>query len=125
MALSRCVPQLRSVLGRAFSTFPAGADTVTLPELPYEYSALEPYISAEIMELHHSKHHQAYVTNYNKALEQWAEAENSQDSLAAPRISSALHFNGGGVFSCCAGNCEAVMMLHSLCCATGYSNTCL
>ena len=97
-SLSRYTTQLRA-LGRAFSTFPAGSEAVKLPELPYGYSALEPVISAEIMELHHSKHHNAYVTNYNKALEQWAEAEKNQDSLAAPKIASALHFNGGGVCS--------------------------
>jgi hypothetical protein len=100
-SLSRYTSQLR-VLGRAFSaqpstsTFPAGSEAVKLPALPYGYSALEPIISGEIMELHHSKHHNAYVTNYNKALEQWAEAEKSQDSIAAPKIASALHFNGGG-----------------------------
>src|SRR5262249_55590518 len=41
----------------------------TLPKLPYAYDALEPSISAEIMKLHHDAHHQAYVTNLNKALE--------------------------------------------------------
>ena len=41
----------------------------TLPKLPYPYDALEPNISAEIMKLHHDAHHQAYVTNLNKALE--------------------------------------------------------
>lgn len=99
-SFSRYSSQLRA-LGRAFSTFPAGSEAVKLPELPYGYSALEPVISGEIMELHHSKHHNAYVTNYNKALEQWAEAEKSQDSLAAPKIASALHFNGGGVVPIC------------------------
>nr|ABR23158.1 manganese superoxide dismutase [Ulva fasciata] len=94
--LSRCSAAWRQSLARGASTFPAGADVVSLPDLPYEYSALEPYISAEIMELHHSKHHQAYVTNYNKALEQWAESESKQDAVSAPKISSALHFNGGG-----------------------------
>ena len=44
----------------------------TLPELPYDYAALEPSISATIMELHHSKHHQAYVTGANTALVQVA-----------------------------------------------------
>ena len=43
----------------------------TLPDLPYDYAALEPVISAEIMELHHKKHHNAYVTNLNKALEKF------------------------------------------------------
>ena len=46
----------------------------TLPDLPYDYSALEPVISAEIMQLHHSKHHQTYVNNYNVATDKLAEA---------------------------------------------------
>ena len=45
------------------------AQKSTLPELPYEYSALEPVISRDIMTLHHQKHHAAYVTNYNATLE--------------------------------------------------------
>jgi iron/manganese superoxide dismutase-like protein len=46
----------------------------TLPDLPYDYGALEPHISGEIMELHHSKHHATYVKGANTALEQMAEA---------------------------------------------------
>jgi Fe-Mn family superoxide dismutase len=41
----------------------------TLPPLPYAFDALEPYIDAKTMEIHHDKHHAAYVTNLNKALE--------------------------------------------------------
>src|SRR6186997_129929 len=41
----------------------------TLPPLPFDYSALEPWIDAETMKLHHDKHHQTYVDNLNKALE--------------------------------------------------------
>ncbi|HEX2775558.1 MAG TPA: superoxide dismutase, partial [Candidatus Acidoferrales bacterium] len=43
--------------------------TFTLPPLPYAFDALEPYIDAKTMEIHHDKHHAAYVTNLNKALE--------------------------------------------------------
>jgi len=43
----------------------------TLPKLPYAYDALEPHIDARTMEIHHAKHHQAYVTNANKALEKY------------------------------------------------------
>ena len=46
----------------------------TLPDLSYDYNALEPVISAEIMTLHHSKHHQTYVNNYNVAEEKLADA---------------------------------------------------
>ena len=44
-------------------------DVYTLPQLPYAYDALEPHIDKQTMEIHHKKHHQAYVTNLNKALE--------------------------------------------------------
>ena len=46
----------------------------TLPDLPYDYGALDPHISGKIMELHHSKHHAAYVAGINQALEQLEEA---------------------------------------------------
>ena len=47
----------------------------SLPDLPYDYNALEPVISAEIMQLHHSKHHQTYVNNLNVAEEKLQEAQ--------------------------------------------------
>lgn len=68
----------------------------TLPELPYDFSALEPVISAKIMQLHYSKHHNAYVTNLNKAMEQLAEAEQKQDLAAEIALQSVIKFNGGG-----------------------------
>lgn len=46
----------------------------TLPDLPYDYGALQPHINAEIMQLHHSKHHATYVSNLNIAEEKYAEA---------------------------------------------------
>ena len=45
------------------------AEKFTLPDLPYDYAALEPHISAQIMQLHHDKHHNTYVTGANTALE--------------------------------------------------------
>lgn len=68
----------------------------TLPELPYDFAALEPAISAEIMELHYKKHHQTYVTNLNKALEQYAEAEAKGDVPKMIQLQAAIRFNGGG-----------------------------
>ncbi|OQR70423.1 superoxide dismutase-like [Tropilaelaps mercedesae] len=68
----------------------------TLPDLPYDYNALEPVISAEIMQLHHSKHHNAYVTNYNVAAAKLQEAVQKGDITAQVALQSALRFNGGG-----------------------------
>lgn len=67
-----------------------------LPDLPYDFSDLQPVISAEIMELHYKKHHQGYVTNFNTALEQLAAAEKKNDVAATIALQSALKFNGGG-----------------------------
>jgi Fe-Mn family superoxide dismutase len=55
-------------LGRAFAADPAPTGPFTVPDLPYKPDALEPHIDAATMGLHHEKHHQAYVTNLNKAL---------------------------------------------------------
>ncbi len=70
--------------------------TYTLPELDYDYSALEPHISAQIMELHHSKHHQAYVTGANTALEKLAEARESGNFAAINKLEKDLAFHLGG-----------------------------
>ena len=70
--------------------------TYTLPELPYDYAALAPHISAKIMELHHSKHHQAYVTGANTALEQLAEARESGNLANVNKLEKDLAFNLGG-----------------------------
>lgn len=68
----------------------------TLPELAYDYSALEPSISGTIMELHHSKHHQAYVTGANTALSQLAEARDSDNLANVNKLEKDLAFNLGG-----------------------------
>lgn len=68
----------------------------TLPELPYDYAALEPHISGKIMQLHHDKHHQAYVTGANTALEQLAEARAAGNLAAVNKLEKDLAFNLGG-----------------------------
>ena len=75
----------------------------TLPPLPYAFDALEPYIDARTMEIHHDKHHAAYVANLNKALESAPElASKSLEELlgnlaAVPEaIRGAVRNNGGG-----------------------------
>jgi Fe-Mn family superoxide dismutase len=84
----------------------------TLPPLPYAYNvssvstffgklvlilppkALEPYISEEIMKLHHTKHHQTYVNGLNAAEEAYAKADSTAQEIA---LQPALKFNGGGL----------------------------
>ncbi|VDP28261.1 unnamed protein product [Soboliphyme baturini] len=68
----------------------------TLPDLPYDYGALEPVISAEILQVHHQKHHATYVNNLNIAEEKLHEAMAKKDTVAAVSIMSALKFNAGG-----------------------------
>ena len=68
----------------------------TLPELAYDYSALAPSISGQIMELHHSKHHQAYVTGANAALAGLAEARDKGDLANVNKLEKDLAFNLGG-----------------------------
>src|SRR5258705_12751311 len=75
----------------------------TVPPLPYGFDALEPYIDAKTMEIHHDKHHGAYVTNLNKALEGQAnlQAKSIDDLLKGldsvpENIRNAVRNNGGG-----------------------------
>ncbi len=68
----------------------------TLPDLTYDYGALEPHISGKIMELHHSKHHNTYVTGANTALEKLEEARDKGDLTAVNMHEKNLAFNLGG-----------------------------
>ncbi len=70
--------------------------TYTLPDLPYDFAALEPHISGKIMQLHHDKHHQAYVAGANTALEQLAEARDSGNLANVNKLEKDLAFNLGG-----------------------------
>jgi superoxide dismutase, Fe-Mn family len=74
----------------------------TLPDLPYDFAALEPHIDEQTMRIHHGKHHQAYVDNANKALEGTEWADNSVESVLASLnampedIRTAVRNNAGG-----------------------------
>lgn len=68
----------------------------TLPDLAFDVKALEPIISGEIMQLHHQKHHQTYITNYNAAEVQLQEAVQKNDTTKIIALQAALKFNGGG-----------------------------
>ena len=68
-----------------------------LPDLPYDYDALEPHISGEIMQLHHDKHHATYVAGANTALEKLEKArEEGADANEIRALSKNLTFNLGG-----------------------------
>jgi Fe-Mn family superoxide dismutase len=73
----------------------------TLPALPYATDALEPHIDKLTMEIHHGKHHQAYVTNLNKALEGKPEADGSIDDIIKniSKFPMAVRNNGGGHYN--------------------------
>ncbi|TRX91039.1 hypothetical protein FHL15_008021 [Xylaria flabelliformis] len=102
--LLRTAPSARAAL-RASSVKPAAAalastsfvrGKATLPDLPYDYGALEPHISGKIMELHHKNHHQTYVNGLNSALEQIGEASSNGNQSKAATLAPLLNFHGGG-----------------------------
>src|SRR5438132_14080416 len=76
----------------------------TVPDLTYPYEALEPYIDKQTMQIHHDKHHGAYVTNLNKALESAPDLQNKKIeellanncAIVPENIRTAVRNNGGG-----------------------------
>jgi len=79
--------------------------THILPDLPYDYNALEPYLDAKTMEIHHDKHHRAYVDKLNAALEKYPELADKKLEELIKELPSltvdeadkkAIHNNGGG-----------------------------
>ncbi|MEI7524663.1 MAG: superoxide dismutase [Mariniphaga sp.] len=73
----------------------------TLPTLQYDYKALEPYIDAQTMEIHHSKHHQAYTNNLNAAVDNTELAGKSIEEIFSnvSKLAPALRNNGGGFYN--------------------------
>ena len=71
-----------------------------LPQLPYAYDALEPHIDARTMEIHHSKHHQAYITNLNAAIAGTElEGKTIEEILTVCKDKPAVRNNGGGYWN--------------------------
>lgn len=68
----------------------------TLPDLPYDYAALEPHINGQILELHHDKHHAAYVKGANDTLDQIAEARGKGSYANLTGLKKTLAFNLSG-----------------------------
>jgi len=79
-----------------FTSFVISRSKYTVPDLPYDYDALEPVISAEIMRIHHDKHHQAYVNGLNTAEEKFEQALKEDDIHGQIALQNVLKFNGGG-----------------------------
>lgn len=88
----RCAARLNPLLGVL-----ASRQKHTLPDLPYDYGALEPHISAEIMQLHHSKHHATYVNNLNVAEEKYQEALAKGKSEFSPYAKGGKRFYLNGL----------------------------
>jgi len=72
------------------------SEEYTLPNLPYAYNALEPYIDEATMRLHHGKHHAAYVAGFNAALKKLEDARAKGDFASVQALSKAAAFHGSG-----------------------------
>ncbi|RKF62420.1 Superoxide dismutase 1, mitochondrial [Erysiphe neolycopersici] len=90
------------IRARVLKNYVIGANKIhvrgkaTLPDLPYDYGALEPSISGQIMEIHHKNHHQTYVNNYNIFTEKLEAAVAKNDNLDKSPLQSLIKFNYGG-----------------------------
>jgi len=93
---SSTLPKELSKSATSMLSSAASGTNHVLPDLSYDYNALEPVISAETMTIHHSKHHNTYVTNLNVGLEKLDEAVSKDDISGIIALQGALKFNGGG-----------------------------
>lgn len=89
-----------AMVGAPYSTIigavPAADGKHVLPDLPYDYAALEPWIDAQTMQLHHGKHHAAYVAGLNKAEVEMAKARETGDYALVQHWAKQAAFHGGG-----------------------------
>ncbi|KAK3711089.1 Superoxide dismutase [Mn], mitochondrial [Vermiconidia calcicola] len=93
-ALRTAAPSATKRAALASTTFTR--NKATLPDLPYDYGALEPSISGKIMELHHDKHHRTYVNSYNTAMEKMEEVQSKSDIQGQIAQQPLINFHGGG-----------------------------
>ncbi|KAI9846007.1 MAG: hypothetical protein M1837_004413 [Sclerophora amabilis] len=91
---STALASSRGTLGIAGVTFARGK--ATLPDLPYDYGALEPAVSGKIMELHHKNHHNTYVNSFNDASEKLSAATSKSDIASQIALQPLVNFHGGG-----------------------------
>jgi len=87
--------ELKTSACALLSSTPTGGKH-TLPNLPYDYNALEPTISSETMSIHHTKHHNTYVSNLNIALQELDSAVHNNEITKIVSLQDAIKFNGGG-----------------------------
>ncbi|EMG46616.1 SOD2 Superoxide dismutase [Mn] [Candida maltosa Xu316] len=101
---SRVLLKSSPIVGRTTSRFGSISfvrSKYSLPELDYEFSATEPYISGKINEIHYTKHHQTYVNNLNASIEQAVEAKSKGEVKKLVALQKAINFNGGGYINHC------------------------
>jgi len=85
-----------ALASKTVRSFTSSSQKFTLPELGYDYGALEPVITGRIMELHHTKHHAGYVTSLNTSLEKRDEALSRGDIAGVVAMDNMIKFAGGG-----------------------------